>query len=53
MDKPNVAWELITLDMSAALALLTDQVLATVEAAHRRLLASGTTPPMSKLRQDG
>ena len=53
LDKPNVAWELIILDMNAALVLLTDQVLATVEAAHRRLLASGTTPPKSKLRQDG
>lgn len=53
LDKPNVAWELTVLDMNAALALLTDQVLATVEEAHRRLLASGTTPPMSKLRQDG
>ena len=51
-DKSNVAWELITLDMSAALAPLTGQVLATVEAAHRQLLASGTTPPKSKLRQD-
>ena len=51
-DKPNVAWELGTLDMSAALAPLTGQVLATVEAAHRQLLASGTTPPKSKLRQD-
>ena len=52
LDKSNVAWELITLDMSAALAPLTGQVLATVEAAHRQLLASGTTPPKSKLRQD-
>ena len=53
LDKPNVAWELITLDMRAALAPLTDQVLATVEEAHRQLLASGTTPPRSKLRQGG
>ena len=53
LDKPNVAWELTTLDMRAALVPLTDQVLATVEAAHRQLLASGTTPPKSKLRQDG
>ena len=53
LDKPNVAWELITLDMRAALATLTHQVLATVEAAHRQLLASGTPPPKSKLRQDG
>ena len=52
LDKPNVAWELTTLDMRAALVPLTDQVLATVEAAHRQLLASGTTPPKSKLRQD-
>lgn len=53
LDKPNVAWELITLDMSAALAPLTGQVLATVEEAHRQLLASGVAPPKSKLRQDG
>ena len=53
LDKPNVAWELIILDMNAALVLLTDQVLATVEAAHRRLLASGAVPPTSKLRQGG
>ncbi len=51
LDKPNVAWEFTTLDMGAALALLTDQVLAAVEAAHRQLLASGATPPKSKLRQ--
>ena len=51
-DKPNVAWELTTLDMSAALTPLTGQVLATIDAAHRQLLASGTTPPKSKLRQD-
>ena len=53
LDKRNVAWELITLDMSAALAPLTGQVLATVEEAHRQLLASGVAPPKSKLRQDG
>ena len=53
LDKPNVAWELITLDMRAVLTPLTDQVLATVESAHRRLLASGAAPPTSKLRQEG
>ena len=53
LDKPNVAWEFVTLDMSAALALLTSQVLATVEEAHLQLLASGTIPPKSKLRQGG
>ena len=53
LDKPNVAWEFVTLDMSAALALLTSQVLATVEETHLQLLASGTIPPKSKLRQGG
>ena len=53
LDKPNVAWALITLDMRAALTPLTDQVLAAVESAHRRLLASGAALPTSKLRQDG
>ena len=53
LDKPNVAWELTSLDMRVALAPLTDQVLAAVETVHRRLLAGGTVPPKSKLRQDG
>ncbi|MAG36141.1 MAG: hypothetical protein CL878_07850 [Dehalococcoidia bacterium] len=52
LDKPNVSWELITLDMSAELSSLTGQVLATVDAAHGQLLASGTSPPESRLRQD-
>ena len=51
LDKPNVAWELTTLDMRVALAPLTAQVLATVAAAHRRLLARGTAPARSELRQ--
>ena len=53
LDKPNVAWGLTSLDMRVALAPLTDQVLAAVGSAHRRLLAGGTVPPKSKLRQDG
>ena len=49
-DKRNVAWELKTLDMTAELAFLTSQVLASIDEAQRAILASGETPPQSKLR---
>ena len=49
-DKQNVAWELKTLDMTVELAVITNRVLASIDDAHGKILASGNTPPKSKLR---